>query len=208
MNAVGARSMNGVRRRRSACLLAASDIVRAEAAAQADINVMLRIILVLPLCCVVLAAVPARAQDLNAELAHCMTMSGAVERLSCYDRVARQAVGAAPQAQATQSPAAQARVAPAIDPARDFGKEQLRSTPAPENDRITAEIADFQKDQRGRFTVVLQNGQVWRQMAGDTGAAQFQPGRTRQATISRGALGSYDLRFNDRNLTFKVQRLR
>lgn len=168
---------------------------------------MPRIILVLPL--LFFATASAHADDLNAQLAHCMTMSGAVERLSCYDRVAHQAIGAAPQSPAAQLPAgqAQARIAPA-DPARDFGKEQLRTTPTPENDRITSEIADFQKDRRDRFTVVLQNGQVWRQMAGDTGVAQLHSGRTHEVTISRGVLGSYDLRFNDRNLSFKVQRLR
>lgn len=184
----------------------------AEAIAQADTDVMPRIILVLSVFFAVLAAGQAHAQDLNAQLAHCMTMSGAVERLSCYDRVARQAVGAAPPVQAPQTPAPQARVEPPAGPSRSFGQEQLRKSPAAEqaeqDERMTAEIVDFQKDQRDRFTVALQNGQVWRQMAGDTGVAQFRTGRTHQVTISRGALGSYDLRFNDRNATFKVQRLR
>lgn len=160
---------------------------------------MHRIIWVLGL--LLLASVPARADDLNAALAHCMTMTGAVERLSCYDRVARAAVGA------PAPPAAQARREAAPDPARDFGKEQLRSAER-EEDRMTAEIADFRKDPRDHFTVVLQNGQVWRQVAGDTDIAQFHPGRTHQVTIARGVFGSFDLRFNDRNATFKVQRLR
>lgn len=174
---------------------------------------MLRIILVLPLFLLALAAGQARAQDINTQLAHCMTISGAVERLSCYDRVAHQAAGAAPQsplAQAPQTPLA--RVQPPADPSRGFGQEQLRKSPAAEQaeqaERMTAEITDFQKDARDHFTVALQNGQVWRQMAGDTGVAQFRSGRTHQVTISRGVLGSYDLRFNDRNLSFKVQRLR
>lgn len=193
----------------------ASDIVAAEAAAQANANMMSRIVLVLPLFFTALAAGQARAEDINAQLAHCMTMSGAVERLSCYDRVARQAVGAAPQSPAAQAPQMQAplaRIEPPADPSRSFGQEQLRKSPAAEQaeqaERLTAEIADFQKDARDHFTVALQNGQVWRQMAGDTGVAQFRQGRTRQVTISRGVLGSYDLRFNDRNLSFKVQRLR
>ena len=169
---------------------------------------MPRIISVLPLFFVVLAAAPARADDINAQLAHCMTIGGAVERLSCYDRAARQAVGAVPQAPAVQSSAPQARIAPLADPGRDFGKERLSSAAPPQDDRFTAEIVDFQKDARDHFTVALQNGQVWRQASGDTGVAQFRAGRTRQATISRGALGSYDLRFNDRNATFKVQRVR
>ncbi len=169
---------------------------------------MYRIILLLPI--LLLASAPVRADDLNAQLAHCMAMSGAVERLSCYDRVARQAVGAAPQAQASQAP--QARAEPPADPSHSFGQEQLRKSPAAEQaeqaERLTAEITDFRKDQREHFTVVLQNGQVWRQMVGDTGVAQYRAGRTHQVTISRGVLGSYDLRFNDRNLSFKVQRLR
>jgi hypothetical protein len=205
------------RRSRSRILFAviASDIVAAEAAARMDANVMPRIVLVLPLFLPLLAAGQARAQDINSQLAHCMTMSGAVERLSCYDRVARQAVGAAPQSPSAQAPQTQAplaRVEPPADPSRGFGQEQLRKSPAAEQaeqaERMTAEIVDYQKDARDHFTVVLQNGQVWRQMAGDTGIAQFRSGRTHQVTISRGVLGSYDLRFNDRNLSFKVQRLR
>ncbi len=176
---------------------------------------MPRINLVLPLLFIALAAGQARADDLNAQLAHCMTIGGAVERLSCYDRVAHQAAGAAlqsPPAQAPQMQAPLARVEPPADPSRSFGQEQLRKSPAVEQaeqaERLTAEIVDFQKDGRDHFTVALRNGQVWRQMAGDTGVAQFHQGRTRQVTISRGVLGSYDLRFNDRNLSFKVQRLR
>lgn len=169
---------------------------------------MSRIIPALAMFFSVLATVPAHADDLNAQLAHCMTINGAVERLSCYDRVARGAVNAAPQTQAGQSPAPQARIEPPADPARDFGKERLPSAMSPQSDRFTAEITDFQKDARDRFTVALQNGQVWQQVAGDTGIAQFRPGRTRQVTISRGALGSYDLRFNDRNASFKVLRVR
>jgi len=177
---------------------------------------MPRIILVLPLLFAMFAVAPARAEDLNAQLAHCMAMSGAVERLSCYDRVARQAVGAAaqaqsPLAQAPQTQAPQARIESPADPTHSFGQERLRKSPAEEAEqdvRMTAEITDFQKDARDHFTVALQNGQVWRQTAGDTGVARYQKGRTHQVTISRGTLGSYDLKFNDGNLTFKVQRLR
>ena len=144
--------------------------------------------------------------DLPAELAHCLSVGGAVERLSCYDRLAHEAGRAAPpSAPQLASPSRADTTANGVAP-QDFGKEQLRSTPG--EDRMTAEIADFHSDGHDRFTVALQNGQVWQQMAGDTGVAQFRSGRTHQVTISRGAMGSYDLRFNDRNATFKVLRLR
>ena len=148
--------------------------------------------------------------DLPAELAHCLSVGGAVERLSCYDRLAHKAGHAAPQNPGAPQLTSPSRADTAANGAasQDFGKEQLRSTAPASEDRMTAEIADFHKDGHDRFTVALQNGQVWQQMAGDTGVAQFRSGRTHQVTISRGAMGSYDLRFNDRNATFKVRRLR
>ncbi len=155
---------------------------------------MTRTVLVLSL--LLLASAPARADDINAQLAHCLTLNGAVERLSCYDRVAQ---GAVRTPQISQ---------PASPPVRAFGQEQLSKTPAEQDERITAEITAFQADPRGRFTITLNNGQVWQQMAGDSGIAQHGPKSSRTVSISRGSLGSYDLRFSDRNITFKVRRLR
>ena len=73
---------------------------------------------------------------------------------------------------------------------------------------MTAQISDFQKDPAGRFTITLSNGQVWQQIAGDTSVAQYRPGKPQAVTISRGSLGSYDLRFEGRNVSFKVRRLK
>jgi hypothetical protein len=92
---------------------------------------------------------------------------------------------------------------------QELGREELRgNAPTQGPDRLTAEIVDFQKGPDGRFTISLNNGEVWAQVAGDTTSAQYHPGRTHSVTISRGMLGSYDLRFNDRNASFKVHRLR
>src|SRR5579871_3869030 len=141
---------------------------------------------------------PSRAQtgDIRTELMHCLTFTGAVERLSCYDRLARGAASGglgAPPAPAAALPNRPAVSAP--PPPRELGQEELRGAapPAATQDRLSAEILNFQKDQAGRFTVTLNNGQVWEQVAGDTTAAQYHPGRTRNVTISRGTLGSYDL---------------
>lgn len=147
----------------------------------------------------------AQSSDLPAELAHCLSFTGAVERLSCYDRLAREAGSAVTRGPIARPPAEQSLAG--ASPER-FGKEELPSaTLPPREDRMTAEISDFRKDPNGRFTVALSNGQVWQQVAGDTTAAQYYPGKTHSVTISRGSLGSYDLNFNDRNTTFKVRRL-
>ena len=154
---------------------------------------------------------PAQTGDLRTELMHCLTFSGAVERLSCYDRLARGAGSGAlgsPVAPAPNLPATRL-AAPPPQPGPELGQEELRGrVPSAVPDRATSEITNFQKDAAGRFTVSLSNGQVWRQVAGDTTAAQYRPGRTHSVTISRGSLGSYDLTFNDRNAAFKVQRVR
>jgi hypothetical protein len=155
---------------------------------------MSRLFLTLPL--LLFVAAPARADDLNSQLAHCLTMNGAVERLSCYDRIARDAMRA-PQA-----------VQPVPAPAREFGQEQLRRPQAEQDERVTGEVTDFRLDARSRFTITLRNGQVWQQMAGDTNIAHYDPRSSQPVSISRGSLGSYDLKFKDRNITFKVKRLR
>jgi hypothetical protein len=158
----------------------------------------------------------AQTGDLRTELMHCLTLSGAVDRLSCYDRLARGAGSGtlpapalqAPQIAAPRATVPQARTEPAAGP--NLGREELRTAtpPSPEESRMTVQVSDFRKDPAGRFTVVLSNGQVWQQIAGDTGVAQYRLGSPQAVTISRGSLGSYDLRFEGRNVSFKVRRLK
>lgn len=166
--------------------------------------------------CVIALAAPvmafssgSRAQgiDLQTELTRCLGFSGAVERLSCYDRLAHGAVRVAPQS--PNPPPARSESPQAVVPRPELGREELPGVAAlAMQDHLTAEITDFRKDPSGHFTISLSNGQVWQQVVGDTTTARYQPGRTHSVTISRGTLGSYDLNFNDRNASFKVRRVR
>jgi hypothetical protein len=158
----------------------------------------------------------AQTGDIRTELMHCLTFAGAVERLSCYDRLAHGAASGALGAPsgglaAPSQPLPSRMASPAAPPppvAQELGREELRgSVPAETAQRLSAEISNFQKDPAGRFTISLNNGQIWQQVAGDTTAAQYHPGRTHSVTISKGSLGSYDLTFNDRNAVFKVRRV-
>jgi len=162
------------------------------------------------------AATKAQTGDIRTELMHCLTFTGAVERLSCYDRLAHGAASGALGAPAAglgaPSQPLPPRVASPVAPpsaAQELGREELRGSVETETaQRFTAEISNFQKDPAGRFTVSLNNGQIWQQVAGDTTSAQYRPGHTHSVTISKGSLGSYDLTFNDRNIVFKVRRVR
>ncbi|HEY0106159.1 MAG TPA: hypothetical protein VGB91_08755, partial [Rhizomicrobium sp.] len=80
--------------------------------------------------------------------------------------------------------------------------------PPPELDSITVVVGDYSFNPYGRFLVVLENGQIWQQLEGDSGRARFAKGAKNTVTISRGVLGSYNLTVNDANGIFKVRRLK
>ena len=74
---------------------------------------------------------------------------------------------------------------------------------------VTAGVTDYAMTPFGKFIVFLDNGQVWRQLDGDTGVAHFmRAAKDNKVTISRGLLGSYNLKINDSTATYKVKRIR
>ena len=133
----------------------------------------------------------AAAQDFGGALLKCTGIADTSQRLACYDALAR---------------------APEL-PAKQFGAEQLpresNPAPAPEDNSITGTVTELSLTPFGRFVVTLDNGQIWRQLDADT-ARFVPPGNLAQAsvTISRGALGSYNLQFAGQNGLYKVRRLK
>jgi hypothetical protein len=94
--------------------------------------------------------------------------------------------------------------------AANFGL-QVKSEPALDRspDHIDAYMASYTLDQFGIFTVTLANGQVWRQLAGDTNNAHWnKPAKSYAVRISHGFLGSYNLKVKDNPGEFKVRRVR
>jgi hypothetical protein len=170
---------------------------------------MRRILMFLALSAV-LPPAPLFAQDsLTAGLRSCAAIVGSVERLSCYDQLARRPLPAplpapmAAPAQMSQRPA----------PAADFGADTLPQpapVPVPRSslESITSPVTDFSFDVRGHFIVTLANGQIWRQIEGDTVNVTLRKDRTHTATVSRAILGSYSIRFDNPRGLFKVLRVR
>jgi hypothetical protein len=78
-----------------------------------------------------------------------------------------------------------------------------------EIDSITAGVTDYAFTPFGKFIVFLDNGQVWRQLQGDSGKAYFEKNpKDNKVTIERGFMGSYNLRVNDSNKVFKAERIK
>ena len=98
-----------------------------------------------------------------------------------------------------------------------FGKERTPEAVAKRDearareaiDSITAGVTDVAFTPFGRFIVFLNNGQVWRQIEGDSDKAHFNGKPSdNTVTIALGAFGSYNLRINDSNHAYKVMRVK
>jgi hypothetical protein len=163
-----------------------------------------------------LATLPASAQPLQVQLSHCLAIPGVLQRLACYDGVARGAgvsttapprtASTAPPLPASAPPIYVPRPVPA--PAASFGSERLAQSPATRAaslDRIES-VVGFDVNARGKFIVTLANGQVWRQIDGDD--AVTRPRKSaRSVIIERAVFSSYALTFNDSSQRFKVARV-
>ena len=94
-----------------------------------------------------------------------------------------------------------------------FGKERTAQAQATrereEIDSITAGVTDVAYNPFGHFVVFLDNGQIWKQLQGDADRAHFPRNpKSSKVTISRGAIGSYNLSIDDSNKIFKVTRIK
>jgi hypothetical protein len=105
---------------------------------------------------------------------------------------------------------------------QQFGNDNLPPPPPPppqpgqpapppppaEIDSIAAGVSDYAFHLDGRFTVFLDNGQIWQQIQGDTDKAHFRKDQPNKVVISRALFGSYSLVLNDDGPGFKVKRIK
>jgi hypothetical protein len=160
-----------------------------------------------------LAAVAEAAPDLQTMIGQCAATPDGKERLACYDAIAQRlgtghapaTTAAAPVPAAAPPPAAVQR-----QPEAQFGAESLkkeaRAGQPQQLDEIHGAIAKLTFSPTGRAIVSLDNGQVWRQVEGDSD--RFKGKQGEKATIARAILGSYSLTVEGRNQLIKVQRVR
>jgi len=81
--------------------------------------------------------------------------------------------------------------------------------PAARPKKFAAQVQSFTFDRQRNFTVTLANGEIWRQVAGDTNTAHWNRApATYTAIISPGFLGSTNLQIKGDPQIFKVQQVR
>jgi hypothetical protein len=73
---------------------------------------------------------------------------------------------------------------------------------------VTARMMSFKFNRKGIFTVTLSNGEIWRQLSGDTSFAHWK-GDAQQymVRVNRGLLGSYNLEVRNSPGMYKVHRV-
>jgi hypothetical protein len=87
-------------------------------------------------------------------------------------------------------------------PVSSSGTASLK-TPSREN---TSRMRSYSFDRYGIFTVTLENGEVWRQISGDSSFARWnEPAQRYAVRITRGVLGSYNLQVRNSPGLFKVR---
>ena len=74
----------------------------------------------------------------------------------------------------------------------------------PEARDIAMSKYDF--DRSGRLRVALANGQVWQQMESDVARAKWnKPASSYRVSVSRGIMGTYDLKIRGEGVVYKVR---
>jgi hypothetical protein len=92
----------------------------------------------------------------------------------------------------------------------DFGSESLpeKQTGGPAQiDSMTAKVTSVSYNYFRRFTVTLDNGQVWRQNESDTREARFSDDGGETVTVKRGILG-FGLVIAGRPVSYSVKRIK
>lgn len=153
------------------------------------------------------AAQAAPGQEVMIGLKACRAQTDATARLACFDALVSK-LDAPAVAFVPTSPPPPAQTVSATPPA--FGGENLvHATGAPRPDEtMSAGVAKFSFNAIKHFTVMLDNGQVWRQADSDTAVARFSDSKPNVVKISKGFMDAYSLVIEGGWGTYKVKRIK
>ena len=153
----------------------------------------------------------ARIACLEAALAERLDTDSADSPPDARDRSAGQGRSSRPYAPSSGAP--EADEAPARAPAPDgIGARQVRQRGQPAGAELEAvrdlRVAGYTQVPDRRLQIELENGQVWRQIAGDSQRLRADLRRNQTVDIEETRLGGYRLRLNEMNRTLRVERIR
>lgn len=140
-----------------------------------------------------------RDQVMN-EAFRCNTLAAERQWLECYYAAAdsaRARLGLSVSASAVAKPM------PMQPSTRSLPGTTNLKAPARES---ASRMTSYSFDRYGIFTVTLENGEVWRQISGDSSFARWkEPAQRYAVRITKGLLGSYNLKVRNSPGLFKVR---
>ncbi len=156
----------------------------------------------------------AHAQSVAQTLNDCTQIAEDSARLACFDGVMQQR---SPAQIATPLPAdlpAVPNTPPSIPatpplvtdtkPGDSFG---LPARPENEPEQLEMDVAEIAIRANGKIKVTLTNGQVWRQLGGDSTYVRLKSKPTTYSVvIKKAAMGSYRMKISPLNKTIRVRR--
>ena len=169
----------------------------------------------------------------EAEVERCRRTTSADARIACLERALTGRQGGAPsrsadpsQPESAPEPAperppagsppapAHERAERAVEPS-GIGAEQVRArneSAAEREARLASaaglRVVAYREVPYQRLEVELENGQVWRQIKGDTQHIRVDLSRNRTVDIEESSLGGYKLQLNEMRRTVRVERVK
>jgi hypothetical protein len=199
----------------------------------------MRIVVVAALALLPFSSVLAQSSDeAVADAIACEAVRGTKARLRCFEAAlpALKAVHPAAAALATeradaarlaaeeaekqdfgltpvQKEESEVRTASAEDYEREaFGEEDIKQNSDDDDDEVESVegvAVEVGKNNRGKIFVILDNGQVWRQIAGDSNSPYIPSDAAGlPVKIKKGALGSYFVKMGKAKSAFKAERIK
>lgn len=157
----------------------------------------------------------AAAQGLASGVIECREIRDDSDRLACFDALASGFSADDVMADASLNKAEAAPPQPVLTPEERFGAADLPKTASEKREEediksLTASVVDIGRNGRGKYVVVLANGQVWRQLSADTTKLRIPKSGAEgmSAEIKRRMLGAHSLYLNGENRGIRVERIK
>lgn len=174
------------------------------------------------------AAQASPARDALTAVAKCAEIAGTAERLQCFDAAATAAKNVLSDADRQAQAQAQKQeeeseggvlawfgFAPEEKPVtkpEDFGitpRAEDRPGAPKEITEISAKVLEYAKNAHGKSIFILDNGQVWRQVDGDTSEFYYRSADGPMSVrIEKAIMGSFSLYVDGKSMKLKVRRIK
>jgi hypothetical protein len=166
------------------------------------------------------------ARDALTAVTKCTEIAGTAERLQCFDAAATAARNVLSEAdrQAAVKPQEEESeggvlawfgFAPEEKPVtkpEDFGitpKTEDRPGAPKEISEISAKVIEYAKNAHGKSLFILDNGQVWKQVDGDTSELYHRESEGQMnIRIEKAIMGSFSLYIEGKTMKLKVRRIK